>query len=61
VTSDPAAVWTIRFRCGHRQRRSLDTVPGPQRTEKAALIARGLCTNCRRIVDTARHRAGQPL
>jgi hypothetical protein len=46
--------WLIRFRCGHRQRRTLTRVPAALRVEQAALIGRGLCPTCRRIVDHAR-------
>jgi hypothetical protein len=48
-------LWLIRFRCGHRQRRNLGTVPTGQRVTHALLIARGLCPTCRRIVDHAQH------
>jgi hypothetical protein len=54
--TDDLALWIIRFRCGHRQRRSLTTVPPRERVEKAALIARGLCPACRRLIDAQRDR-----
>jgi hypothetical protein len=57
MTADPA-VWMIRFRCGHRQRRSLTSVAPIERVEKAALIARGLCPACRRLADNGRRDRG---
>jgi hypothetical protein len=55
MTDDPA-LWIIRFRCGHRQRRRLATVAPVERIEKATLIARGLCPACRRQIDARRDR-----